>query len=206
MKDDRTFWNRIAARYAAKPVPDEAIYQRKLALTRSLFTADATVLEIGCGTGTTALHHAPFVKRLLATDFSEDMIAIARQKAEQLGVENIDLQCRDTGILTEYPETFDVIMAHSLLHLLSDRQQTIQHAYDALKPGAYWVTSTACLSGPMRVLQPIAPLMKWLGYFPSVYFFSSQQLVNEHLAVGFQIKESWQPDGRTLFLIAQKPG
>ena len=53
------FWDRIADRYAAKPVPDQAVYERKLQITRTLLHPQAEVLELGCGTGSTALALAP---------------------------------------------------------------------------------------------------------------------------------------------------
>lgn len=49
------FWDRIAARYARKPVADEAAYQKKLAVTREYLRPDMEVLELGCGTGFTYL-------------------------------------------------------------------------------------------------------------------------------------------------------
>jgi methylase of polypeptide subunit release factors len=48
-----------------------------------------TVLEFGCGTGSTAIAHAPYVKRILATDVSAKMIEIARANAERAGIENV---------------------------------------------------------------------------------------------------------------------
>jgi len=39
-------------------------------------------LEFGCGTGSTALLHASFVKHMTATDISDEMIEIAKQKAK----------------------------------------------------------------------------------------------------------------------------
>ena len=54
------FWDRHAKGYAKRPVPDEAAYQRKLKMTQDYLTPDMEVLELGCGTGTTALIHAPF--------------------------------------------------------------------------------------------------------------------------------------------------
>ena len=78
---DARFWDRIARRYARTPVPDEAIYQKKLSLTRKWMTPQMHVLEFGCGTGSTALKHAPFVNRILALDISAKMLDIARGKA-----------------------------------------------------------------------------------------------------------------------------
>jgi ubiquinone/menaquinone biosynthesis C-methylase UbiE len=79
------FWDKVAERYARRPVDDEAAYQHKLQVTRDYLTPGMTVLEFGCGTGTTALAHAPFVKRILATDVSPKMIEIARRKADAGG-------------------------------------------------------------------------------------------------------------------------
>ena len=50
------------------------------------------VLEFGCGTGSTALAHAPFVRHILATDISEKMLEIARAKAADGSVHNVTFQ------------------------------------------------------------------------------------------------------------------
>ena len=60
------FWDRIAKRYAKRPVADDAAYQKKLEITQSYFQPHMEVLEIGCGTGSTAITHAPNVKRIAA--------------------------------------------------------------------------------------------------------------------------------------------
>ncbi len=75
------FWDRIADKYSKKPVPDEAVYQKKLRITRDYLRPDSEVLEFGCGTGSTAIAHAPFVSRILANDISSRMIEIAERKA-----------------------------------------------------------------------------------------------------------------------------
>ena len=42
------FWDRIAKRYAKKPVADEVTYQQKLAITQQYLRRDMKVLEFGC--------------------------------------------------------------------------------------------------------------------------------------------------------------
>ena len=56
------FWNWNAERYARQAIADEASYQKKLAITQSYLTPDMRVVEFGCGTGSTAIVHAPKVK------------------------------------------------------------------------------------------------------------------------------------------------
>lgn len=75
------FWDFIATRYARQPVPDEAVYQRKLEITRGVLEPHHEVLELGCGTGSTAIAHAPHVRQVRAVDISPRMLDIARRKA-----------------------------------------------------------------------------------------------------------------------------
>ena len=61
---DVRFWDRIARKYAASPIKDIAGYERTIARIAQLLGPTQSVLEIGCGTGTTALKLAPLVARL----------------------------------------------------------------------------------------------------------------------------------------------
>ena len=44
---DARFWDRIARRYARKPVPDQQVYETKLGITDSYLEPHHEVLEIG---------------------------------------------------------------------------------------------------------------------------------------------------------------
>ncbi len=64
MDQSARFWDKIAERYSKRPIVDEAAYQKKLQVTREYFRPDMEVLEFGCGTGSTAITHAPYVKHI----------------------------------------------------------------------------------------------------------------------------------------------
>ena len=72
----------LLASDAAARIADPAGYQTTLRRVAALLSPDQSVLEIGCGTGTTALRVAPFTRRLLATDVSPAMVAIASKLTE----------------------------------------------------------------------------------------------------------------------------
>ena len=80
------FWNKVAERYSKQPIADEAAYQKKLQITREYFQPDMEILEFGCGTGSTAIAHAPYVKHIQAIDISSKMIEIAQGKADAQNV------------------------------------------------------------------------------------------------------------------------
>ncbi len=199
------FWDRIAERYARKPVADESAYQRKLEVTRGCLRPDMEVLELGCGTGSTAIAHAPHVKHIRATDISARMLAIARRKAEAAGVANITFQQSTVEDLAVPAESVDAVLALSLLHLLDDRDTAIAKVHGMLKPGGLFVSNTVCLGGAFHWFRPIAPIGKALGLLPLVRFFSKEDLHDSLTAAGFEIEHSWQPGkGKAVFIVARK--
>ncbi len=204
MARSHRFWDRIAERYANKPVRDEAAYQRKLAVTREYFRPDMEVLEIGCGTGSTAIAHAPHVRHIRATDISEKMVEIAKSKAAAAGVENVTFECCAVEDLDAAGESVDAVLALSLLHLLVDRDAAIARIYDMLRPGGIFVSNTVCLGDNMKWFRFIGPLGTWLGVFPLVRIFTRQELEESITSAGFEIEHAWQPDKRVVFIIASK--
>ena len=198
------FWDKIAEKYARKPVANEAVYQQKLRITRDYFRPDSEVLEFGCGTGSTALAHAPFVKHILATDLSPKMLEIARGKAG--GVDNVTFRQATLDDLDAPAESFDVVLGLSILHLLEDRDAAIARVHQLLKPGGVFVSSTACLGDKMKYFKLIAPIGRLFGFFPLVKVFSREELKTSLQKAGFVIDQEWDPDnGPSIFIVAKKP-
>lgn len=199
------FWDRTAPRYSQSPIADTESYARKLAATQALMRPDMTVLELGCGTGSTALAHAPHVGRIVATDISAAMIAIGRDKAERAGVDNVTF--RQSGVEDfDAPDgSYDMVLALNLLHLVPDRAAALAKIHRLLKPGGLLVSSTACLADRMWWLRPVIPVLQWLGKAPYVSFLRSRVVLGEIEGAGFVVREQWN-HGRAnnLFAIAEK--
>lgn len=209
MADLNKFWDRMANKYARQPIADEAAYQHKLDVTRQHFTPQSKVLEFGCGTGSTALLHAPHVKHIHAIDFSARMIEICEGKAADAHVENITFERADITTLEAPPNSYDVVMGMSILHLLEDRQIVIARVFELLRPGGVFISSTACLNDNVAFLKPIAPLGKALGLLPQLNFMTRRQLRQSLIDGGFEIETDWQPDNdksKAVFIVARKPG
>jgi ubiquinone/menaquinone biosynthesis C-methylase UbiE len=205
--DDRRvrFWDRIAKKYARRPIANEAAYRKKLEITRDYFRPDMNVLEFGCGTGSTAIAHAPFVNQIRATDISSNMIEIARGKAAAENIENVTFEQSTIDALDVPARSVDAVMGHSILHLLEDRDAAITKVHDMLKPGGVFISSTACLAGSMGWFKPIAAIGRVLGLLPLVRFFTAAELQNSLVRAGFDIDHLWQPDkGQSVFIVARK--
>lgn len=199
------FWDRIAERYSKKPVADEAAFQKKLDVTREYFRPDMEVLEIGCGTGSTAIAHAPYVKHIRATDISPKMIEIARRKADVSNINNVTFEVATVESLDMPDQSVDAVLALSLLHLLEDKEAAIAKLHRLLKPGGIFVSNTACLGDTMKFFKFIGPIGRMLGLMPLVKVFSRKELEDSVMAAGFDIDYAWQPGrGAAVFLVAKK--
>ncbi len=199
------FWDNIAERYAKRPVADEESYQKKLTVTQGYLQPDMDVLELGCGTGSTAIIHAPFVKHILAIDISAKMIAIAQNKVDAQSINNITFKCTSIDELSMSDNTLDVVLGLSILHLLENREVTIAKVHNMLKPNGIFVTSTACLGDSMKFFKIIGPIGKFFGLMPLVKVFTVKELVDSLTDAGFSIDYQWQPKkSEAVFIVAKK--
>lgn len=199
------FWDREAPRYAERPVRDEAAYRTTLDRVRAHLTPADRVLEIGCGTGTTALALAPFAGSILATDASAEMILIAARKAETQDVRNV----RFRRILHDDPSlepgTFDKVMAFNLLHLLPDIPAALHRVASLLVPGGLFLSKTPCI-GEQGALRVVIPILRAFGRAPYVNYPRLESLRRDVTSAGFEILEMGLYPAKThsLFIVARK--
>ncbi len=200
------FWDKVAEKYSKQPIADEAAYQQKLAVTRNYFRPDMEVLEIGCGTGSTAILHAPYVKHIRAIDFSANMIAIAQGNAEAEHIDNVTFEQATIEDLNSPEQSLDAVLGLSILHLLKNKEAVIAQVYQMLKPGGLFVTSTVCVGDTMSWLKLIAPIGQFLGFLPFVQVLTAQELADSLNQAGFELDYQWQPSkGKAVFIVAKRP-
>lgn len=208
MEQSVQFWDKIAERYAKRPVSNEEEYQKKLSITQQYLRPDMKVLEFGCGTGSTALVHAPKVSSYTAVDFAPKMIDIANEKLKKESIEKLNFKVASLDEFQQEHATYDAVLGLNILHLVEDRDQTIKQVFDLLKPGGVFVSNTACLGNKMGFFRYIAPIGRFLKFIPLVRVFKREELEKSLEQAGFVIDYQWVPEGNKLvyFLVAIKPG
>lgn len=200
------FWDRLAESYARKPVPDEEAYARTLERVRARLTPGARVLEIGCGTGTTALALAASAGEILATDYSAEMIGIATEKARAQGVKNVGFQQCTLDEPGLAPGSFDVVMAMNLLHLLDDVPDRMRRVHELVRPGGLFISKTPCLGDQGLLVRAVVPLLRAIGRAPYVNFVTERSLTAAIEDAGFAVQETgmYPKKSHSFFLVAQK--
>lgn len=210
MNKDIKLWDRFSKGYYKKPISDIEAYEHKLEKTREYITKDMKALELGCGTGGTAILHSPYLKSILATDISPQMIEIAKSRPEYRDIDNVEFEATSLEELKIDFESMDVIFALSLLHLLRDPQEAVNKIYNILKPDGIFVSSTACINDILPIFKWIGPVGYRLGIIPFLNVFSANDLETFMTNAGFDIEYKWKRDkkdgkDKANFIIAKKP-
>ena len=206
MKDSKKFWDDSAEKYVKSPIKDQATYQKKLDITREYLTPQSQVLEFGCGTGSTAVLHAPYVKQIVATDISGNMIAIAEQRAKGANVENIRFQQGTLDQLHNADGSFDMVLGLNVLHLVEDVDDAIDQVHQLLKTDGVFISSTSLIGEVNIVFRWLISGMQWLGLAPYVSRFTRPQLIEKLRKSGFSIEREWQTSYESVFIVARKNG
>ena len=205
-----TMWNQLAKNWDTPGVSlgenDLKIIER----TKKYLDASSVVLDYGCATGSIAIEMANMAKEVRGIDISSNMIEIAGRKADERKIKNIGFT--RTAIFDESlgKESFDLILAFSVLHLVENSTQVIDRINQLLKPGGVFISATPCLGEKafLSVLMniPIFVLSK-MGLIPSINFFSGSSLTASITDAGFQIIEQEDLSVRPLrecFIVARK--
>jgi 2-polyprenyl-3-methyl-5-hydroxy-6-metoxy-1,4-benzoquinol methylase len=200
------FWDGHAEKYAKQPIKEPEAYEKKLEITRNYLTSESRVLEFGCGTGSTALLHAPRVQEILAIDSSPKMIEIANQRKSEAEAKNVTFEQATLFDLSDEDGSFDVILGMSILHLVEDLDGTLAKVASLLKPGGVFVSSTACVGHANFFLRWLLPLGGLFWLIPRVQVFDAKTLEAKLQHVGFEIEvsEMINKSGLTSFLVAKK--
>ena len=131
---DTRFWNGISRKYAKDAIADQGGYERTLDRTRALLKPDDRVLELGCGTGSTALRLAGDVKSYLATDLSAGMIAIAKEKQSAGSSAGLSFQVATAESPMLTIGQYSAVLGFNYLPMVRDVPITLSRVHALLAP------------------------------------------------------------------------
>ncbi len=186
---DVHFWDREARAYAKSPIEDLEGYERTLARVAPMLRPEDRVLELGCGTGSTALRLAPHTKSYLATDLSPEMITIANEKLAAAPQPGLTFAAATAEALQAPDGGYDAVFGFNYLHLVADLPQTLATVHRLVRPGGLFVSKTACITELNLLIRAALPLARWVGKAPTnVKVFGEATLLDALRGAGFEIE------------------
>jgi ubiquinone/menaquinone biosynthesis C-methylase UbiE len=206
---DARFWDRTSRKYARSAISDQAGYERTLGRTRALLRPGDRVLELGCGTGTTALRLADGVRDYLATDLSAAMIAIANEKHAAASIPSLAFRTATAETLAPDESPFDVVLGFNYLHLVRDLPGTLRRIHVLLAAQGLFVSKTPCVGDMNPLIRLVLlPAMRAIGKAPYVGVCRAAELGRHIRDTGFDIlsTESHATKGsdRRPYIVARK--
>ena len=199
------FWDWIARWYDKRARVDKDII-RAVERFEKYLAVDDIVLDYACGTGVVTYKIAADVKEVHGIDASAGMIELAKAKAGECETANVHFARKtifDEGLERE---SYDVILAFNILHLLEDARKAVQRAAELLKPGGLVVSVTPCLGEAGVVLRTLLPLISKVGILSYLRTLKISEVKDLMRGGGFEILESDVPEGTipSCFLVARK--
>ena len=95
------------------------------------------ILEVPVGTGVLTMPVYKIIPNAEVTclDYSADMMAVARRRAEKMGLINVQFRQGDVGALPFEDGSFDIILSMNGFHAFPDKEAAYKETFRVLKPG-----------------------------------------------------------------------
>lgn len=209
MTDTAKFWDDLAVKYAATPIRDLEAYEYTLGRTRSYLRETDRVLEIGCGSGSTALDLAGDAAAITGTDISGEMMRIAAGKAATQEADHVTFKVASASASAKQAADYDVVMGLNILHLTEDLEGILDTLVQTMAPDSLLITKTPCLAEPSIGLKrflfrAMIPVMQLFGKAPFVRYLSFQGLEAMLTHAGFKIIETSSKPAMSRYIVARK--
>ncbi|MEA3294579.1 MAG: class I SAM-dependent methyltransferase [Euryarchaeota archaeon] len=196
MNKSEKFWDWTSKSYD-KQAKDKT-YKKTLEITKKHLKSSDIVLDYACATGLYSIELAGNVKEIHGIDISSKMIETAKRKAGK----NVNFE--KATIFEKYKkETFNVILAFNILHLLEEPQKVMQRINKLLKPEGLLISVTPCLGEKYSFLSVFLVLLRKIRILPYIRSFNISEL-KELISGNFQIVETGNLPPMNYLIIAKK--
>ncbi len=135
------FWDHVAGVYDIfVNVVNRKTHRELKRIVDGLIGPEDEVLECACGTGLLSAVIAGKCRRLIATDFSEKMLAKARKNCATF--RNVTFAFADITALGYPDESFDKVVAGNVIHLLDEPLKALAELNRVCRPGGTLIIPT----------------------------------------------------------------
>ena len=208
MMQKEIYWSRFASDFEERNnyvvgKKDMHLILNKISEQKNL----KNTLELGCGNGTYSKVLALNAYKLLATDFSDEMVEASKIRLKSSS--NIEVEKANCFDLPYDDYSFDTVFLANLLHIVPEPERVIPQLYRVLKKEGKVIIISFTVEGMtfMNKLRMFYRYLKTYGkpspYAQTLYLKNVENMLVEQ---GFEIKRSELLGKRmkAIFLIAVK--
>lgn len=194
------FWDYIANFYDFfENLYNSKVNQELCKKVAERMSSNDNVLECACGTGMISVYIATKCRSLIATDFSQGMLAKSRKRCKN--IKNIRVE-KANILQLEYPnESFDKVVAANVIHLLDQPDIAISELIRVCKKGGKIIIPTYIITKEHGIS---TILIRLINHFTKtfLYQFNEQSYKNFFKKLGYSQIDFEVINGRTACCIA----
>ena len=199
-------WDGMSERYSRQSISDEEAHKKIIENIKQYLNIGDVILDYACGTGTISIKLAENVKQVQAIDISSKMLDIASRKTQEKNIENISYVQSTLFDKRLKDESFNIVIAFYILHLLDDTQEAVKRINELLKPGGLFISTTACMGEKNSFFRIFMLLLSKLGIVPYLKILKYSELQETMIDANFQIldKEKLKHSDLEYYIVAKK--
>ncbi len=135
------FWDKVSGVYDLfENIYNKCVYQSTGETVAKYIKNTDRVLECACGTGAISIYIAPKCNKLFASDYSVGMLKQAKKKLKSF--DNVEFKKVDITNIKSKDDSFDVVVAGNVIHLLPDPQSAMKELTRVCKDGGKLIIPT----------------------------------------------------------------
>jgi len=206
MQLPETFWDKRSRKYDDAIRNHDEIYEKRIQELRSSLGEADVVLDFACATGEISLNIAPHVRQVHGIDLSEKMIELANEKARERQIDNVSFRRIDVFDQRLANQSFSVILAFNIFHLLDDPHKILHRLRDLLAAGGVLISETPCLGERSWMIRSLIKLAVAVGLAPTIRDLTVAELESLVSGRNFNILESrlWDEKNAIQWILARK--
>ncbi|MGI6295387.1 MAG: class I SAM-dependent DNA methyltransferase [Armatimonadota bacterium] len=131
------FFDTLASSYDKPRTVDRANAVAEEIRRQLPIRSDMTALDYGAGTGLMAFALKPFVKSIIAVDYSQGMIEALQQKIDEFSVEGVTPVLGDINTGQLDGMRFDLVYSSMTMHHIPNVAEVLSKFYDLIEPGGF---------------------------------------------------------------------
>lgn len=191
------FWDKQAKNYTEHEKKTKLDENKDFITTLKYLDKSDIVLDYGCATGIISNAIADKVEKVYAIDISPKMIEMAKAKAFEQNIHNVNYEAATIFDERYRKESFNVVLAFRILHVLKDVKGAVSRINELLKPGGIFISVSACVGDEKNILSVLASLASKVGIVPvNISLFKLTELQEIITNAGFQVLEYEKMDDK----------
>jgi ubiquinone/menaquinone biosynthesis C-methylase UbiE len=192
MMEKETYWSKFANDFEERT--NYVVGKNDMELIETFLSKQKALgrtLEVGCGNGTYSKILILDAENLTATDFSDEMVAVAKERLK--GVENVSVEKANCFNLSYPDSSFNTVFMANLLHIIREPEKAVAEGKRVLKKNGRLIVISFTTEG-MTFFNRLGMIYRYLKTYgkpsPTAQRLTVQKTRDMLKNCGFEIEEA----------------